>query len=491
MALSEKIVGRKAEQKTLSQFFESDKAEFLAIYGRRRVGKTFLIRSFFKKKNCIFFNTTGIYDGSLSRQLEEFTKDIGRVFFQGADLQVKENWFDLFALLTEALQTQAGKNKKIVLFFDEFPWMATARSKLVQALDHYWNHFWSQDRRIKLVICGSAASWIIKNIVKSKGGLHNRLTRSILLEPMHLHEVRDLLLSLGVKLGSDHILQIYMMTGGIPFYLSHVEPGLSASQIIEHLAFSKNGVLLDEFGKLYASLFGNAGIYVALIRACASCRYGISQDELLQKVKVVSKGGVLTSKLEDLENTGFIVKFTPYGSKKKGIYYRVIDEYTLFYFYWIEPIKETLSGKNLRSGYWDKIRQSSSWQSWAGYAFESVCYKHLNQISESLGLSPTAISCGWRYVPKATGEKGAQIDLLFDRDDGAITLCEMKYTKQPFAIDKEYEAKLCETIRIFQEKTGTKKQIFLSFVSASGIKKTAAAEELVSGVVTLEDLFKA
>ncbi|MDF3054769.1 MAG: hypothetical protein K0Q74_676 [Gammaproteobacteria bacterium] len=491
MSNSEKIVGRQAELAILEKFFSSRKAEFLGIYGRRRVGKTYLIRNFFKKKTRYFFNSTGIYNAPIERQLAEFVKEISRVFYKEIELKEKNNWFDAFELLTASLQKQVPKDKKIILFFDEFPWMATHRSKLLQALDFYWNRYWSQDKRIKLIICGSAASWIIKNIINNKGGLHNRLTRTMKLDPMDLGQTKAFLHNSGIKLNFNHIVQIYMVTGGIPYYLSRIDPGLSATQAIEALAFTKSSFLLNEFDNLYSSLFDDSEIYIEIVRAIAKKKYGLGQEELFNQIENLSKGGTVIEKLKELEDAGFLISFKPYGHKKKGIYYRVIDEYSLFYFDWIEPIKKTLLSKSLQKGYWQKIQKTANWHNWAGYAFEAICYKHLVQISKALSLSPTAIPNAWRHSPvKNSGERGAQIDLLFDRDDDAITIGEIKYTEQPFVIDKQYAETLKQKIEIFSKITRVRKQIFLAMISANGLKDTVYSEEMVSGVVTLEDLFK-
>jgi uncharacterized protein len=491
MVSKEQIFGRQEECEILNQLFRSSKPEFLAIYGRRRVGKTHLIRNFFNKKPVYFFYAVGIHNEPIDRQIKEFTKEIGRTFYQGTELKERDNWFDTFELLLETFNRQVPKNKKIVLFFDEFPWMATHRSKLLQALEYYWNRHWSQDKRIKLIICGSAASWIIKNIVNNNGGLHNRLTRTIQLEPMNLMETKQFLDHNGMKLHPQHIVQIYMVTGGIPYYLSHIDSVSSATQIIEKLAFSKNSFLLKEFNNLYSSLFGDDGIYVELVRAIAKKIYGIGQEELFHQVSRFSKGGTIVNKLKELEDAGFILSFKPYKRKKKGIYYRMIDEYSLFYFDWIEPIKETLLTKGMQKGYWQKIQKTPAWYNWAGYSFEAICYKHLVQISKALSLSPTAIPTTWRYSPvKESKETGAQVDLLFDRDDDAITLCEIKYTSQPFDIDKKYAENLKRKIEIFKKITGTRKQIFLAMISANGLKKTMYSEDIVDGgVIILDDLF--
>ncbi len=490
MTSGNELKGRSEEQKMLEEFFLSKRAGFLALYGRRRVGKTFLIRSFFQKKSCIFFNSTGIHKESLKRQLLAFTKEISACFFQGMELKERNSWIETFALLTDAIRQQVPKNKKVVLFFDEFPWMATPRAKLLQALDLYWNRYWSQDPRMKVIVCGSVASWIIRNIVKNKKGLHNRLTQTIRLDPMNLKDTKNLLHSMGIKLNHQHISQIYMVTGGIPFYLSHISSGLSASQVIERLAFTKNSLLLEEFDKLYSSLFENAHIYVEIVRAIARHRFGIHQENLFKQIKI-SKGGTIVRKLEELEEAGFIMSFKAYQHKKKGIHYKIIDEYTLFYFQWIEPIRDTLLKKGVRKGYWDKMMKSPSWASWAGYSFEAICYKHLHQISQAIDLSPTAIPVTWRYMPrKESKDRGAQIDLLFNRDDHAITICEIKYTNSPFVIDKEYAEILNKRIQIFKEKTKTNKQIFLGIISANGLKKNIYSEEMVDKVATLDDLFK-
>ncbi|RZI45312.1 AAA family ATPase [Candidatus Finniella inopinata] len=485
-----KIIGRDAELKILKQILTSNIPEFLAIYGRRRVGKTFLIRSFFEVEKAIFFNATGSKDGTLSEQIRHFTQEIGRVFYHNVELKEEKNWDLTFEKLTAAFNT-VPKNKKIVLFLDEFPWMATQNSRLLQTLEYYWNQHWSRDKRIKLIICGSSASWIIEKIVNNKGGLHNRLTRSIYLEPFNLRDSKRFLNFIGVKFNNDQILQIYMVTGGIPYYLSKIEKGLSATQNIENLAFQPKSFLAQEFDNLFSSLYEDYESYVDIIRLIATRRYGIGQEEILQKLGKNMQGKLGLKRLKDLQDSNFIISFMPQFHKRRGIYYKLIDEYTLFYLDWIEPINTTLLTKGHMKGYWEKQYNSAAWNSWSGYAFESVCYKHLPQISQALNMSPTSVPNTWRYTPKkGSAEQGAQIDLLFDRDDDCITMCEIKYTEKPYAIDKHEAASLNQKIAIFKEKTRTKKQIFLAIISANGIKKSIYSEEMIDGVAVLDDLFK-
>ncbi len=484
------IIGRLDELETLEHFYRSNKSEFLALYGRRRVGKTFLVREYFKnKKDIIFFNSTGQKDGSLKDQITNFTEVVSEVFFGKAKLQQEKNWHEVFSTLTTAM-AQTPKNKKIILFFDELPWMATRNSKLLQNLDYYWNQHWSKDKRIKLIICGSSASWIINKVVKNKGGLHNRLTEKIHLMPFKLPDTKKYLEHLGIKLKNSHILLIYMVTGGIPFYLSKIRKGHSAMQNIERLAFSSDAFFLEEFNNLFPALFDDSAVYIKIIKNLASKRYGIGKRELLKITheSLVGKGGLKI--LNDLEDAGFISSFKPHFHKRQGIYYRLTDEFTLFYMRWVAPIKETLQEAALERGYWQSIQGTAEWNSWLGYTFETVCYKHIPAIRKKLGISPSAIANSWRYVPRKNSEQsGAQIDLLFDRKDDSITLCEIKYTEEPFVLTKEYMKKLEQKINIFKAQTQTKKQLFMTLVSANGVKSLYYAEDMIQEVVTLDDLF--
>lgn len=482
------LTGREAEIKQLEEFYSSKKAEFLALYGRRRVGKSFLIQQFYQKKRSINFHVTGLKDGSLKEQIEVFTRVIGKTFYQGVELVNKTKWLDVFDQLTEAIN-KTPKNKKIFLFFDELPWMATKKSKLIQALDHYWNRYWSLDPRIKLVVCGSAASWILDNLIHNKGGLYNRITQQIELLPFTLSESKKFLAKKGVRLNNTQLLKLYMAIGGIPLYLEHIQKNLSADQNIEALCFTKRGFLFTEFSKLFSSLFDQQDIHEELIRIIAESRYGISQIELMKKSSK-SVGGRLKKRLKELEDAGFVEQFIPYGHKEKGIYYRVLDEYTLFYLKWIDPVATSIKRRDKEKGYWLSKTQSSSWESWSGYAFEAICYKHLNTIRQALAIPPGAESGSWRYTPrKRDSQDGAQIDLLFDRNDGVITMCEIKHTSSPFVIDKTVAKNLIKKIAVFKEQTKTSKQIFISMIAAKGIKPNLYSDDLINSVVKFEDLF--
>lgn len=485
------LVGRKPEQLQLQKVFESKQSEFVAVYGRRRVGKTFLIRSFFQKKPCLFFQVSGIHQASLKLQLNEFKKQIEQTFYpsrKASQLQTPTNWIDALAMLMDAIQLVGGK-RKVVLFFDEFPWMATRKSGLLQALDYYWNRFWVSNKQIKLVICGSAASWIIDNILNNKGGLHNRVTLRLRLEPFTLHETKLYLQQRDVKLNNQQILLLYLCIGGVPFYLSLVDKKLSAIQNINQLCFQKNAPLFNEFTNLFSSLFDQAEAHEQLIRLIGVKRQGLNRSEIEKMLHY--KGGRLTKRLKELEEAGFIISFTPFG-KERGTYYKLIDEYTLFYLTWIAPHTKSQLIHVLTEKHWEQVAQTAAWKAWSGYTFEMVCYKHIHQISKALTIPAGAIATTWRYLPTKSrkNEEGAQIDLLFNRPDGIVQICEIKYCASPYKLDKEYAKALVKKVEIYQKITKTKKQIFVSMITSYYLQKTMYSEDLIASEVILEDLFE-
>jgi len=485
-----KFIGRDEEILILEQLTNSRKPEFLVLYGRRRIGKTLLIRHFFEKKNVLFFNVTGAKDGTLEEQIKHFTKQIAHIFYNDAPLENKENWDDTLEMLTNVIN-KAPKNKRIILFFDELPWMVTRNSRLLQNLDYYWNQYWSNDERIKLIVCGSSASWIINKIINNKGGLHNRVTRTMHLRPFNLYYTKQYLLEQGIRFNDSQLLQIYMVVGGIPYYLSRINKGLSANQIIENLAFSQDCFLLKEFDNLFSALFEEQGHYIDILRIISQHHSGISQENLLSQLNKSLQGQGGIDKLNDLEAADFIISFKSHFHKRRGKFYKIIDEYTLFYFNWIEPIRQTLQERSLEKGNWQEMQNTPSWNNWLGYAFESVCYKHISQIRKKLSISPTAVANSWRYVPiRKSQELGTQIDLLFDRRDDSITLCEIKYSKEPYVINKTYAKNLINKKDIFIKRTRTKKQIFITMITVCGIKENLYSDDIITGVVTLDDLLK-
>ncbi len=485
---SQKIIGRAKEIKILDSVWQSKEAEFIAIYGRRRVGKTHLIRQYFSNRG-IFIETSGEKDKPMKKQLENFMNVLSKTFFGGAPLRTPLNWGEAFKLFTKELE-RIPKSQKIVLFFDELPWMATKKSGLLQSIDYYWNLHWSKFPNFILIACGSAASWMLEKLIYAKGGLHKRVTRKILLEPYHLKETQEFLQSRSIQLSQKQVLDIYMAMGGIPFYLRAISKGMSAAQNIDAICFQKNGLLYNEFTNLFESLFEQAAVNLTIVREIVNHGNEISREDLIDATKIKS-GGTLNKRLQELESSGFVQGFIPYGRKRRDRFYRVVDEYALFYLKWVEPLKDS-GFKVDEMGYWKNMFHKPAALAWSGYAFENICLKHIYQISKSLGIDSIPSHIGnWRYVPKkGSKEEGAQIDLLFDRDDGVVTLCEIKYSDKKFSIDKSYGKQLMKKMEVFEKYFKIKKQLFLAMITTDGLKPSIWSKELVQNEVTLSDLFK-
>ncbi len=481
-------VGRKSEQDKLKSYLKSNKAEFIAVYGRRRVGKTHIIKHIIDQNGGLKFEVTGKQKGSLKDQLDLFTRAIEATFKAPFAIQAPHSWNEAFEMITRSLD-QHNKNKTIILFFDELPWLATQKSGFIETLDHIWNTNWSYRKKLKLIVCGSAASWMLENLINAKGGLHNRITGQIPLRPFNIRETTQFLLHKHIKLTHLQILDLYMVMGGIPFYLDDIKKGSSAVNNINNMCFTADSLLYREFSRLYASLFSGSQAHIEIIESIEKNLYGIDQETLLAKLKYSHSGGTFTRRLEELEEAGFIISFIPYGNAKKGIYYRVIDEYTLFYLKWIKPARSHIKLITESTQYWQSKSQTPAWNNWAGYAFEAFCYKHIADITKALDIKVGYTIGTWRYQAKDSKDHGTQIDLLVDRDDGVINIIEIKYSKHPFRITKQYATILGNKIDIFREKTNCKKQIFLTIITVSGLLKNTYSDELVANQITLEDFF--
>ena len=480
------ISGRKEELKVLERVMLSPDPEFMVIYGRRRVGKTYLVREFFGDSIC--FEVTGMHNVSIEDQLTNFSQALGKAagtFFQ---LQRPASWSEAFGQLEQFLHSaaQLKQGDKRVVFLDELPWFNTPRSKFLSALEHFWNSYGSRQKNLILVVCGSAASWMLQNIVRAKGGLHNRLTRQIRLLPFTLPETEEFLLNRAVKLTRYQIVELYMAMGGVPFYLMQAESGLSAAQIIEQVCFSATGLLRTEYEKLYASLFEESELHMKIVALLSKKRSGLSRNEIVTAAKITT-GGRLTRILEELEESGFIELRIPFGKKRQDSLYRLIDEFTLFYFFWIKPIGKKIVGP----GYWMSRQSDPARKTWAGYAFETLCLKHVRALKSALGISMVESTDGpWRYQPKKESPfPGAQIDLLIDRRDATINLCEMKFSQAEFIIDASYAKELRQKINVFRQVTGTHKNIFLTMVTTYGVINNVYSQELQAITLTLDDLF--
>lgn len=480
MSIKNNFIGRVKEQAILQKALQSNTAEMIAVIGRRRVGKTFLVNTVYKDQ--LVFEVTGIQNAPFKRQVKNFLYQLGQVSEKPLPTKAPIDWLDVFILLIDYLKEKQKTQEKIVVFLDELPWLATKRSGFLQGLSFFWNS-WAVKQNIVVVICGSAASWMIQKVVNHKGGLHNRITRRIYLEPFNLSETAAYLKSRNINLDQYQITQLYMAMGGIPHYLNEIEAGKSAIQNIDEICFSKDGALSDEFSRLYPALFDNAEKHILIIRALAAKKYGLTRSEIVKQTQLTDGGGV-TRILEELAYSGFISTYYPFGKKKKNKLYRLTDEYSLFYLYFIE--NKTLQGTDI----WNKLSQTQTYKSWSGYAFESLCLKHIPQIQKALNIGVVYSEASSFYQKGNAQKEGVQIDLLLDRNDHVINLCEIKFYNNLFIMTKAYAKSLREKIAIFQSATKTRKQLFLTLITTFGIIENEHSIGFVDKSLTLEDLFK-
>ncbi len=480
------IAGRHDELTIFNKVVASPEAEFMAVYGRRRVGKTFLIREFFEDMIC--FEIVGIYKASLRDQLSNFATSLGKSSGLGIAPQRPTSWQDAFLQLENYLESPRLKEKKgkQVVFIDELPWLNTSRSKFLPALEHFWNSYGSRQKKLILVVCGSAASWMIQNIVSSRGGLHNRLTRQIRLLPFSLSETEEYLKKRKIKLTRFQIVELYMAFGGVPYYLQQAEPEMSVAQIIDSTCFTKNGILRYEYEKLFTSLFEESHFHSKIVELLSGKTKGITRNELLDGAKI-SSGGTATQILNELEESGFIESYVPFGKNAKDALFRLSDEFTQFYFDWIKPLGKKSPG----AGHWLTRQNQPSKNTWAGFTFESICLKHIQKIKSALGIAMVQTTeSAWRYRP--TGDSllpAAQIDLVIDRRDATINLCEVKFSNSEFIIDAKYANNLRRKIDIFRNITKTRKNVFLTMITTFGVAQNAYSMELAAGSITIGDLF--
>lgn len=462
------IIGRKREIELLNRYVESDEAEFIAVFGRRRVGKTYLVKSLFLKD--FSFYMTGLANSDLKNQLKNFCDAFSQYFSKKVKVR---DWFEAFALLRDEL-SQLQNDKKI-LFIDELPWFDTAKSNFVSALEHFWNSWASDNPSVKLIVCGSATSWMMNKLINNNGGLHNRVTHQIRLAPFTLGESEEYLKAKNFAMDRFEIAQFYMVFGGIPYYLKLLDNGESLAQNVDRLLFSEDGELRNEFQNLYQSLFRNSEKHIAIVEVLSKKMKGINRNELIQELSAESSGAI-SKALDDLENCGFIRRYSPFGKKTKDEIIQLIDFYTLFYYRFLDGLP-----KGMRN-HWLQIQGKPQYYNWCGHAFEMLCLLHYPQILNALGISGIeSAPCSWTH-------KGAQFDLLIDRIDNVVNVCEMKFSEKPYEITQEYLSEYLEKIEIFKKVTKTRKSAMLTFVTAQGLKPNSCARQIQKSI-ELDQLF--
>jgi len=489
-----KLIGRKREIALLERFRESKEPEFVAVYGRRRVGKTYLICEFFNEEFA--FSVTALNSSSKTEQLGNFHTALRK--YGSKTTCPPTNWYDAFEQLIALMESSRLKGKKII-FLDELPWFDTRRSGFVTALEHFWNGWAARRPDILLIVCGSATSWMIGHLVKNKGGLHNRVTQRLHLAPFTLREAEEYLVYRDILWERIDIATAYMVLGGIPFYLKMLDPRLSCAQNIDSLCFEKDAPLRDEFDILFASLYSDPARHIKVLEALSKNRFGLTRDDLLAASGFNSGGGA-TTVLRELEQCGFIERYNDFSGKNGRHIYQLTDFFTSFY------LKNMRGNRQLDSGYWQKSVGRSRYNNWAGLAFEKLCLAHIEQIKQALGISGMIVTpFAWRSArTSANGRidsedastvsgqdapRGAQIDLILERSDRAFNICECKFASEEFVIEKDYALNLRNKIAAFRQETRTRKTIFLSMVTTFGIKQNKHSG-MVSTEVTLDDLFR-
>lgn len=468
------LVGREAEIEKLRECVESDSPEFVAVYGRRRIGKTYLIKQYFKEK--FDFYMTGSFNSTISEQLDDFQTQLEK--YSRKEWPKPTSWRKAFRMLETYLSSL--KKRKIIVFIDELPWLDTPRSRFISALELFWNSWGDSRNNLKFIVCGSATTWMTGKLLGDKGGLHNRVTRRIYLAPFNLYETEKMLRSKGVMWNRHQIVECYMTMGGTPYYLSKIDKKLSVSQNIDRLFFHHEGELRAEYETLFRSLFKEATIYSRIVELLAAKASGFSREEIISALNI-SDGGKLTEVVRNLITCDFIREYNAFGKKERNKLYQLVDLFTLFY---LKQVKSNLQNED----FWSTRIDSPSHRAWAGYAFEQVCLHHIPQIKMALGISGVATNISsWRGIED--GKITGQIDLIIDRRDETINLCEMKYSLKEYDITPSYLKKVIDRMEDFRESTKTRKALHLTFVTISGVKHNAQWG-MIQNEVTADQLFR-
>lgn len=471
------MIGRDKQINQLNETLNSSKSSFVAITGRRRVGKTYLIDEVYKKNICL--RVTGIEGGNFKAQVVNFTQKISEHSSKPI-FTVPKNWQEAFLHLKSYLKALPN-NKKQVIFLDELPWINTPKSGFIQLLAHLWNDFLSKESHFILVVCGSSTSWITQKIVNDKGGFHNRLTHLIKLSPFTLSETKQFLQSKNIRQTDSSIAELYMVMGGIPFYLENVKNGESPMVSVERMCFLDGGILKNEYDNLYKAIFESPANHEAVVESLAHAKQGLTREEIIKKTKI-KVGGTYQRTMEELLTAGFIVEEYPFAKKKRGSIYRLVDEFSVFYHKFIKENRKS------QIGIWQMLSNSQSYKIWSGYAFESLCMKHVNEIKGALGVQNVYTdTSSYRHIGNEL-EDGFQIDLIINRKDMVINLCECKFYESNFEITKKYGTQLKIRKSLFRTATKTKKNIFTTLITNHPIKENEYSLESIDVRITVSDM---
>ena len=480
----ENIIGRNKEVKELENLLLSGKAEFVAIYGRRRVGKTFLVDEVFGEK--ITFRHSGLSPvdeqgkaNNLKRQLQHFYQSL---LLQGMRRShCPKNWLEAFFMLEQHLQLMDKRWKRQIVFLDELPWMDTPRSGFVTALESFWNGWACHRKNMMLVVCGSANSWMLDNLVNNHGGLYGRTTYEIKLSPFTLAECEAFFKSKGIPMSRYDMAQANMILGGIPYYMNYFVREKSLAQNIDALFFARDAKLKNEYARLFASVFAKPEQMTTIVGFLSTCRNGYNREEIV-KGTGFSNNGDLTKLLNALESSDFIEKYVPFGESRRNPHYKLIDPFCLFYLRFVEKQKE------MDPAFWMNNVQSAKVNAWRGYAFEDLCMRHIGRIKQALQIGGISSEQSSWALRGDIDKEGTQIDLLIQRKDNIVNMCEMKFYSEEFTVSKDYHKTLVRRTNTLMEHLKRKNAIQTTLVTTYGLTRNEYASDFVH-VVTIDDLF--
>lgn len=479
------MIGRKEEKEILNKLYFSNKAQFVAVYGRRRVGKTYLVNEVFEGK--ITFRHAGLspieYEkekggGQLKKQLQHFYNSLVLQGMQPS--KCPENWMEAFLMLEMYLQKIDDGSRQLV-FIDELPWLDTPKSGFMTAFEGFWNTWGCARKNLMVVVCGSATSWMTDKLINNHGGLYNRLTYEIKLNPFTLGECEQYFNSENILLSRYDIVQAYMITGGIPYYLSYFQSGLSLAQNVDAAFFKDNAPLRNEFYRLFSAIFNNPEMMVSLIRSIGSVSRGLTRSELAEKAGMTG-GGTLSKALSALMVSDFITKYVPFGCSGREEYYKLTDPFCIFYLNFMDE------RNSLGEDFWLSNIQSQGIITWRGLAFENVCFNHIKQIKKALGIS--GVSTRQSAWSKRKGdESGTQIDMIIERKDNIVNMCEIKFYGTEVTVDKKYDQVLRNRKELLARELSAKTAIHSTLITTFGLKYNEYSSSFTN-VIEMDALFE-
>lgn len=478
------IVGRNFEIAKLNQLYDSDRAEFIAIYGRRRVGKTYLVNESYGNRITFHHSglspiETGCGQNQLKKQLQQFYYSL---LMQGMNRNhCPKSWLEAFFMLEQFLQKKDTGERQVV-FLDELPWMDTPRSGFITALESFWNGWASRRDNLLLVVCGSASSWILDNLINNRGGLYGRVTYEMKLSPFSLAECEEFYRERQCKMSRYDIVQSYMIVGGMPYYINYMERNKSLAQNVDRLFFQSNGILRDEYNRLFDSAFENPTIMRRIVEFLATRRKGYTRVEIAENVGM-QDCGKFSSLLRALVTSDFIERYVPFGHSKREEHYKLIDPFCWFYLHFIK------NQTALHPQFWQQNCTDPIITAWRGLAFEQVCFNHIGQIKHALQIAGIQSEHSAWAIQGDETKDGAQVDLLIRRKDKVLNLCEMKFYQDEYAMDKEDDMKLRHRITSLQPLLRRTEIVHPILLTTFGLRHNQYSGAYIQAL-TLDDLFE-